>query len=57
MENSVGNVNATITEKATTYEQAQGWVISPDGEVILTATATEATPHQEGMQHPGCQSK
>ena len=57
VENSVGNINATITEEATTYEQAQGWEISPDGEVILTATATEVAPHQGGMQHPGCQSK
>ena len=57
LENSVGNINATIIEEATTYEQAQGWEMSPDGEVILTATATEATHHQGGMQHPGCQGK
>ena len=40
-----------ITEAATYPEmrEAQGWIIKPDGTVILTAEAPKATPHS-----PGC---
>ena len=57
VENAAASTDATITAATEIpYQQAQGWEVSPDGEVILTATATEATPNQTQMQHPSCQS-
>ena len=52
-----GNTNATITEQPEiTYEQAQGWEFTPEGEVILTAIAREITPNPGGLQHPACRN-
>jgi len=34
--------------------QAQGWIINPDGTVILTAEPQKATPHSPGFIHPSC---
>ncbi|MEH2258089.1 two-partner secretion domain-containing protein [Nostoc sp.] len=36
--------------------EAQGWIINQNGEVILTAYAPTATPHQVGSSSSGCQS-
>lgn len=35
--------------------EAQGWIISPNGKVILTATALDATPHTAWPTPPPCQ--
>ncbi|NES25239.1 MAG: S-layer family protein, partial [Symploca sp. SIO3E6] len=34
--------------------QAQGWIINPDGTVILTAEPQRVTPYNPGLRHPGC---
>ncbi|NEP63634.1 MAG: S-layer family protein, partial [Symploca sp. SIO2G7] len=34
--------------------QAQGWIINPDGTVILTAEPQRVTLHSPGLSHPGC---
>ncbi|NES86349.1 MAG: S-layer family protein [Moorea sp. SIO2B7] len=34
--------------------QAQGWVVAPDGTVILTAETVTVTPQNPGLNHPGC---
>ncbi len=34
--------------------QAQGWIINPDGTVILTAEPQKATLHNSGFSHPDC---
>ncbi|MGC1246139.1 MAG: hypothetical protein WA865_08010 [Spirulinaceae cyanobacterium] len=57
VDNAVGSNNAAITEQTQTlYQQAQGWEITSDGKIILTATATEVASHQNRMQHPDCGS-
>jgi filamentous hemagglutinin family protein len=35
-------------------KQAQGWIITADGRVILTAEAPNITPQSMGLIHPGC---
>ncbi|NER93483.1 MAG: filamentous hemagglutinin N-terminal domain-containing protein [Symploca sp. SIO1B1] len=35
-------------------QQAQGWIINPDGTVILTAEPQRVTPYNRGLRHPGC---
>jgi filamentous hemagglutinin family protein len=37
--------------------EAQGWIIAPDGTVILTANPPNATPHATGLPIPSCQSR
>jgi large exoprotein involved in heme utilization and adhesion len=37
--------------------EAQGWIIAPDGTVILTANPANATPHATGLPIPSCQSR
>ncbi|MTJ53013.1 S-layer family protein [Anabaena sp. UHCC 0253] len=35
-------------------QQAQGWVISADGKVILTAEMPQVTPQSSGLNNPDC---
>ncbi|MGM3307324.1 two-partner secretion domain-containing protein [Anabaena sp. WFMT] len=35
-------------------QEAQGWIITADGKVILTAEAQTVTPQNSGLNHPGC---
>ncbi|WP_236721424.1 hypothetical protein [Trichormus sp. NMC-1] len=35
-------------------QQAQGWIISADGRVILTADAPKVTPQSSSITHPNC---
>jgi filamentous hemagglutinin family protein len=35
-------------------QQAQGWIITADGRVILTANAPKVTPQSSSLIHPGC---
>ena len=46
--------DATGTPIYPEMQQAQGWIINPDGTVILTAQPQKATPHNPGFTHPDC---
>jgi filamentous hemagglutinin family protein len=35
-------------------QQAQGWIVTADGTVMLTTEAPTATPHPSAFTHPGC---
>jgi large exoprotein involved in heme utilization and adhesion len=35
-------------------EEAQGWIINPDGKITLVAVAVNATPQSFGLVHPQC---
>ncbi|MBD2569801.1 filamentous hemagglutinin N-terminal domain-containing protein [Anabaena lutea] len=35
-------------------QQAQGWIISADGKIILTAEAPNVTPQSSALNHPDC---
>jgi filamentous hemagglutinin family protein len=35
-------------------QQAQGWIVTADGTVMLTTEAPTATPHRSAFTHPGC---
>ncbi|NEP00125.1 MAG: S-layer family protein [Symploca sp. SIO2E9] len=35
-------------------EQAQGWMVAPDGTIILTATLPNVMPQSPGLIHPHC---
>ncbi|NEP00122.1 MAG: filamentous hemagglutinin N-terminal domain-containing protein [Symploca sp. SIO2E9] len=35
-------------------EQAQAWMVAPDGTIILTATPPNVTPQSPGLTHPHC---
>jgi hypothetical protein len=35
-------------------QQAQGWIITADGKVILTAETPKVIPQSSGLIHPGC---
>lgn len=47
-----------ISQKATNYhpqiQQAQGWIITPDGKVILTADSPKITLQTEQNNLPDC---
>ncbi|HAA33200.1 MAG TPA: hypothetical protein DCE56_42620, partial [Cyanobacteria bacterium UBA8553] len=50
--------NSTANPTSTTPQQlveAQGWVIAPNGQVILTAEAPTVTPQNPGLTFPSCQ--
>ena len=50
--------NSTANPTSTTPQQlveAQGWVIAPNGQVILTAQAPTVTPQNPGLTFPSCQ--
>jgi large exoprotein involved in heme utilization and adhesion len=47
-QSSIGNPPRQLVE-------AQGWIISPDGKVILTAQAPDATPHSPWQTPANCQ--
>jgi filamentous hemagglutinin family protein len=47
--------SATSNQKAPIVE-AQGWVINDKGQVVLTATASTATPHNSWLQSATCPS-
>ena len=50
--------DSTVNPTSTTPQQlveAQGWVISPNGQVILTAQAPTVTPQNPGLTFPSCQ--
>ncbi|MFM2063949.1 MAG: hypothetical protein RLZZ507_3620 [Cyanobacteriota bacterium] len=40
--------------KTPVIQEAQGWIITADGRVILTANAPKVTPQSSGLTHPGC---
>ncbi|MGB3694369.1 MAG: hypothetical protein WA865_11250 [Spirulinaceae cyanobacterium] len=42
-------------QENTSYQQAQGWEVTQDGKVILTAQGNVATLNSGGIEHPGCQ--
>ena len=46
--------NNSQTSTNIAIQQAQGWVMSADGTVILTAQAPTVTPQSPGLSHPGC---
>ncbi|MBD2296561.1 filamentous hemagglutinin N-terminal domain-containing protein [Anabaena sphaerica FACHB-251] len=35
-------------------QEAQGWIITADGRVFLTAASPNITPQSSGLNHPGC---
>ncbi|MGL5080250.1 MAG: filamentous hemagglutinin N-terminal domain-containing protein [Microcoleaceae cyanobacterium] len=41
-------------EHSPVVQQAQGWEITPTGQVVLTAHPTHATPQGAGLGHPSC---
>lgn len=50
--------NPTPNPTSSTPEQlieAQGWVIAPNGQVILTAQSPNVTPENPGLTFPSCQ--
>jgi large exoprotein involved in heme utilization and adhesion len=52
---SVSNSQASIPNRPRQLLEAQGWIISPDGKVILTAQAPDATPHGTWQTPANCQ--
>ncbi|MGB6168261.1 MAG: S-layer family protein [Geitlerinemataceae cyanobacterium] len=36
--------------------EAQGWVVAPDGTIVLTAQAHRGTPAPPALSHPNCQN-
>lgn len=51
----IPNTNQQLPTKTKQIVEAQGWTISPDGTVILTANPSTITPHSSGFTSPGCQ--
>jgi len=49
-------VQTPVKNDNTEIEQAQGWVVSKDGSVYLTADAPQVTPQNSGMNHPACRA-
>jgi hypothetical protein len=46
--------NEFINLKNPIIQEAQGWIITADGRVILTAEVPNVTPQNSGLNHPGC---
>ena len=46
--------NDSSKMKNLVIQQAQGWIISDDGRVILTAETPQVTLQGSGLNHPGC---
>jgi len=38
-------------------QQAQGWIITNDGKIILTSTVPNITPQSSGLNYPNCRGK
>jgi filamentous hemagglutinin family protein len=49
-------VQTPVKNDNTEIEQAQGWVVSKDGSIYLTADAPQVTPQNSGMNHPACRA-
>jgi filamentous hemagglutinin family protein len=48
-------VNSSImTRQKSQIIEAQGWIVTADGTIILTAESTTVTPDGWGFTHPGC---
>jgi filamentous hemagglutinin family protein len=48
----INHQQANITHRV--IQEAQGWIITADGKVILTAAAPNVTPQNSGLNHPNC---
>jgi large exoprotein involved in heme utilization and adhesion len=53
--NNIVSTNPTSTTSAPLVE-AQGWVINPKGQVVLTATAPTVTPHSSWRAPTSCRA-
>ncbi len=56
-ESQAGNRNITsssVTSEVTPIVEAQGWVVSPDGQVRLVANAPTGSPSDLWRSHPTC---
>lgn len=46
--------DSATTKPSPELVEAQGWVKTPDGQVMLVAQAPTATPHSSGLAQPSC---
>ena len=48
------NTDISVPRRKRVIEQAQGWIFTPDGQIILTAEASTIAPQTSSLTHPDC---